>query len=108
MDTSTKTHISIKLDTASVAYPEIRQAILKYTGLVGATRQQKPTPIDISGLGQAEGEAGGSDQDWPQEGGPDRPQEEGGGCPAEWDVSLNAIKAKEKARAKALAGDVAN
>ena len=54
MDTSTKTHISSTLDTASVAYPEMRQAIHKYTGLVGATRQQKPTPMDISGLGQAE------------------------------------------------------
>ena len=56
MDPSTQSHISGKMDVQEVTYADLRKAIMKHTSLVGATRQSRPTPMDLGAIEDARGE----------------------------------------------------
>ena len=53
MDTASRNHISGKLDVAEVLYPDLREALMKHTSLVGATSGsggRSPTAMDVSAI----------------------------------------------------------
>ena len=65
MDGPTRSHVSGKLDVAEVLYVDLREAVLKHAGLVGATSQQRSaTSMDVSATAEAGGEKA-EQEEWP-------------------------------------------
>ena len=66
MDASTRSHVSGKLDVNEVIYIDLRQAVMAYTSLVGATTPKAPTPMDIGAIANVV-DAGPTSEDYLQQ-----------------------------------------
>ena len=78
MGPATKTHVSSKVDTEEAEYPDLREAVIRYTSLAGATSTRTPTAKGIGSIEEAKEKQ--EEQQWAAE-------EEGGG--GEHDDFLN-------------------
>ena len=57
MDQATRTHVSSKTYTQEVEYPALREAVMRYASLVGATNTSwAPTAMDIGSIDEARDE----------------------------------------------------
>ena len=55
MDANTRSHVSGELDVNEVIYMDLRQAVMAYTSLVGATAPRAATPMDIGAIADISG-----------------------------------------------------
>ena len=107
MDPGTKSHVSGKLDAAEVQYPELKQAIMRYISLLGATSGvgRPSTAMDIGMIssctdagGDQQPDAQSSNHEWFDDSGWPT-DEEGWPIDGHFDGQLNFVKGNGKGKA---------